>query len=350
MSSLEIYKNKKVLITGNTGFKGSWLSLWLQSLGANVYGYSLPPPTEPNMFNILNLSTKIDTHFDDIKDFASLLYFFKIIDPEIVIHLAAQPIVKESYMNPKLTFETNVMGTINVLESIKRTDGIKAAIIITTDKVYEDKYPYIYKETDKLGANDPYSSSKACAEIVTDSYRRAFFKSKNIQVATARAGNILGGGDWAVRIIPETIKKLQRGEKATTYMPEAVRPWQFIMDPLYGYLLLGSKLLEGPKYSDAWNFGPPETNYLTVEELIKKIIRYWGSGDYITIDSDKTMPESELLKLDCEKSKKLLGWKGKYSIDETLEKTVLWYKNYYSGKTNMYKYTLSQIKEYDSIR
>lgn len=344
--SLDIYKNKTVFITGNTGFKGSWLSTWLIKLGAKVIGYSLDIPTEPSMFKILKLEDKIRNIYGDIIDEKRLVNMLDFYQPEIIFHLAAQPIVKRSYREPKLTFETNVMGTLNVLEAIRKIESVKVAVMITTDKVYKDKYPHVYSEFHPLGGNDPYSSSKACAELVINSYRNSFLSPK-VNVASTRAGNIIGGGDWAKRLVPVCIEKILHEEKIPLYAPNAVRPWQYILEPLYGYLLLGAKMYSSNKFNEAWNFGPPLENCITVEELTKKIIRNWGIGSYEIIEPNRSMPESQHLRLDCRKAINNLGWTPKYNIEKMIEKTVSWYKEFYNNNSNMYKYTVNEIEEYE---
>ncbi len=352
MNPLDVYKGKSVLITGNTGFCGSWLSIWLKKLGAKVSGYSLHPPTQPNMFEALKLENEIPTVFGDIRDENILALTLDYVKPEFVFHLAAQPIVKDSYRKPKETFETNTMGTLNVLEAIRETPSVKVAVMITTDKVYEDKYPYVYSENNQLGGNDPYSASKACAEHVIATYRHSYL-STNVMVASARAGNIIGGGDWAERIVPISIKSIVAGEKIPIYAPNSTRPWQHVLEPLYGYLLLGAKMYQGFELDEAWNFGPELESCITVENLVKKIIKYWGSGEYTITNPDKTMPESMYLRLNCNKAKKLLGWKPKYSVDEAVKETVSWYKEYYHGYNDyhrLYDFTVKQIEKYEEYK
>lgn len=344
MSNLDIYRNKTVLVTGNTGFKGSWLTLWLHKLGANVVGYALQPPTKPSMFKLLKLKNKIEDLRSDVRWEIMLGSIFEKYKPEIVFHLAAQPIMRKSIREPLLTFETNTMGTINVLESVRNSESVKALVAITSDKCYEnDPKPGGYCELDRLGGDDPYSASKACAELAINAYR----KSYDMNVASTRAGNILGGGDWGEdRLLPDCIRQLSSNQKIIIRNPTHLRPWQYVLDPLYGYLLLGSKLLaEGRKYSQAWNFGPSKENYINVEQLVQKTIKYWGSGEYSIVPNPK-IPESHLLTLNCTKSNEILGWKPKYNIDETLEETILWYKKFYYDKENLYEFTLSQIKKY----
>ena len=323
-------------------------------LGAKVMGASIEPPSEPNMFNTLNLndfkfslSKNIITYNVDINDypFGHLVHG---TNPEIIFHLAAQPIMRKSLRHPVYTFYTNLMGTVRVLEEARKTESVKAVVSITSDKCYENNpKPEGYSETDRLGGDDPYSASKACAELAINAYRESY----GLNVASCRAGNILGGGDWGEdRLLPDCITKLSSGQKITIRNPSHLRPWQYVLDPLYGYLLLGTKLLIDkkylvqPKYAQAWNFGPLEENYINVEELVQKTIKYWGSGEYEIVPNPE-ISESQFLRLNCEKSNNLLGWKPKYNIDETLEKTISWYKNFYDKK-DMYEFSLKQIKEY----
>ena len=294
------------------------------------------------MFESLNLENKVTSTYGDIRDIDALNFRFERFKPEIVFHLAAQPIMRKSIKEPILTFSTNLMGTVNVLEVARNSPSVKAVVAITSDKCYEnDPKPSGYVETDRLGGDDPYSASKACAELAIAAYR----KSYSLNVASTRAGNILGGGDWGEnRLLPDCITKLSSGQKITIRNPSHLRPWQYVLDPLYGYLLLGSKLLESKEYAQAWNFGPPEENYINVEELVQKTIKYWGSGEYEIVPNPE-ISESQFLRLNCEKSNNLLGWKPKYNIDKTLEKTISWYKNFYDKK-DMYEFSLNQIKEY----
>lgn len=333
-----IYEDKKVFITGHTGFKGSWLSLWLNQLNAKVTGYSLEPPTDPNHHELLNLN--IDSNINDIRDLSSLTKALKKSRAEIVFHLAAQPLVKESYANPIFTYETNVIGTLNVLEACKNVPSVKAIVIITTDKCYENvEKEEGYKESDRLGGYDPYSSSKACAEILVSSYRSSYFnlnefkKEHSTLVATARAGNIIGGGDWAKdRLIPDVIKSTINRQTTHIRNPYYVRPWQYVLDPLSGYLLLGWKLMEGKKeFACAWNFGPEEQDFKTVEQVVKNAQEHWSDIQYETPKTNIKFHETKILKLDCTKAKNNLKWQNITNFKETLGNTIRWYKNYYNS-------------------
>ena len=352
----KIYKNRKVLITGHTGFKGSWLSLWLTELGAKVIGYSLEPPTKPNLFEATNLKDKITHIIGDVRDEEYLTSVFEEKQPEFVFHMAAQPLVRLSYKEPKLTYETNVMGTVNVLEAVRKTNSIGVCVVITSDKCYENKeWVYGYRETDPMGGYDPYSSSKGCAELVTAAYRRSFFNpddcvgNHGVALSSVRAGNVIGGGDWGDdRIIPDAIRALSQKNAVVIRNPLATRPWQYILEPLTGYLLLGASMYRGgARYNGAWNFGPSDESITTVEELIKLVIEHWGNGNY-AIDTSNHPHEAGLLKLDTSKARTLLGWKPIYDICDVVDKTINWYKNFYEGmkEEELHKLMVGEIWEY----
>ena len=318
-----IYKDKTVLVTGDTGFKGSWLAIWLRELGANVIGYSLNPGTEDDNYVVCGLAKKI-THIDgDIRDQHSLKSVFDKYKPDIIFHLAAQSLVLESYNDPVETYNTNVMGTVNILEVIRYIDSVRAVVVVTTDKCYENREcDYGYRETDRLGGKDPYSASKAACEIVINSYLQSFFNFENtVSVASARAGNIIGGGDWAEnRIIPDCIRSLRRDEPIVVRNPQAVRPWQYILDPLSGYLKLGACLYkDGKEYSGAWNFGPKDT--ITVKGLVEEVIDKWGQGELSISDQSSQNLEANLLYLDISKALDELGWEPKLDFYEALTAT-----------------------------
>jgi CDP-glucose 4,6-dehydratase len=351
---VDTYKGKKVLITGHTGFKGSWLALWLESLGAEVIGFSLDPPTEPSLFQVLGLSDRITDIRGDIQDCNN---FFKIIKkhrPEFIFHLAAQPLVRHSYKDPLGTLRINVLGTANVLESIRLSRYPATCVCITSDKCYENQeIDYAYKENDPLGGFDPYSASKGAAEIVIASYRKSYFsegkQNSFVSLASARAGNIIGGGDWAEdRIIPDCIRAIVQGEPVEIRNPHAIRPWQFILDPLFGYLFLASKMKESPEvYAEAWNFGPNSSNAIDVQTLTEKILREWGGGTWKGVAQKDNAPhEACYLKLDITKSTTMLGWKPVYNVDDAIRNTIKWYKQFYSGEEEMGKFSLKQIRKY----
>lgn len=344
----KIYKDKKVLITGHTGFKGSWLTLWLKELGADVLGYSLEPPTKPNLFTVLELEKEINHIIGDIHDGEKVYKVFQEFKPEIVFHLAAQPLVRLSYKEPKLTYETNIIGTVNLYECIRKVKGVKAVITITTDKCYENKeWVYGYRENDPMGGFDPYSSSKGCVELITSAYRNSYFQDMGIAISSVRAGNVIGGGDWADdRLIPDCVRSLSQDKEIVIRNPLAIRPWQHVLEPLSGYLWLGALMLQDKeKYSSGWNFGPNDEDVLTVEEVIKEVISDWGRGSY-TIDKSNHPHEAKLLRLDISKARYELKWTPVYNVYEAIEKSIKWYKAYYKGKTEMKDFTIDQINEY----
>jgi CDP-glucose 4,6-dehydratase len=353
---LDVFQNKKILITGHTGFKGSWLSLWLKALGAQVTGYSLEPPSQPSNFEACGLEKEIIHIHGDIRDFKHLSAVFNKFMPEIVFHLAAQPLVRLSYKEPRLTYETNVMGTVNVLEACRNTESVRVIVNVTSDKCYENKeWVWGYRETDPVGGRDPYSSSKGCAELVTSAYLKSFFapeeltKKHRIALASVRAGNVIGGGDWGKdRLVPDCMRALSLGEEIQIRYPLAVRPWQHVLDLLGGYLLLASKLwLDGQKYAGSWNFGPTDGAYFNVEEVTKTICGLWGNGCYY-VGNQPNPHEAHWLKLDCSKAITAMGWRPRYSVKEALEKTVGWYKEFYQGRSTaeMMAFNLRQIKDY----
>lgn len=338
----DFFKNKKVLITGHTGFKGSWLSRILLNWGANITGIALRPNTMPNLFNLIKIKTNIKNYFCDIRDFKKVKEIFLEEKPEILFHLAAQPLVRDSYDDPLYTFETNIIGTANILEAVKEVGGVKSAVIITTDKVYEEKESTsYYKETDKLGGYDPYSSSKAGAELVVSSYIRSFFNPKDYGkkhktlIASARSGNVIGGGDWQKdRIVPDIVRAVfEKKEKLIIRNPKSIRPWQYVLENLEGYLLLAKKLYEGNKnFSGAWNFGPSATeNCLTVEGLASRAFEILKKGSY-TVKRDFTKHEAGIVRLSINKAKKKLKWKPIVDINKTLEAALTWYRNFYEGE------------------
>jgi CDP-glucose 4,6-dehydratase len=364
-----IYNSKKVLITGHTGFKGSWLAIWLKELGADIIGYALEPPSKPNNFEATRLQEKITYIHGDIRNLDRLLETFKKYQPEFVFHLAAQPIVRLSYEEPKLTFDTNVGGTINIFEAVRKTPSVKVLVNITSDKCYENKeWNWGYRENDPLGGHDPYSASKGCAELVFSAYLKSFFSQKNfgdtttnsspltlhvsfIGAASARAGNVIGGGDWgADRLVPDCIRAISCGQKIGIRSPHAVRPWQHVLEPLSGYLLLGAALWQDPqKHSGAWNFGPDDSSHLTVAAMADRLIKYWGSGTWEDIfNPTKALHEAKLLKLNCDKAHTILNWHSVLTIDECLQMTAEWYKIFYAGSSHeaTYKFCTQQIAEY----
>lgn len=331
-----IYNDKKVLLTGHTGFKGSWLSLWLQELGAKVIGYSLAPDTKPNHFELLNLD--MISVIGDIRNRDQLNKVFAEHQPDIVFHLAAQPLVRYSYDNPHETFESNVMGTINIFEAVKKTPSVKAIVNITSDKCYDNKeWVWGYRENDPMGGYDPYSASKGCAELVTRSYQNSFFnkatygKNHNTLLASVRAGNVIGGGDWARdRLIPDIVKATHKNEKVVIRNPHATRPWQHVLDPLSGYLLIGQKLLEGNvACAEGWNFGPSDEGALTVGQVITKAKGCWDKIDYQIQEDSNNPHEAGYLKLDCSKAHIKLCWDSVWDSQTVIKRTMEWYRQFY---------------------
>ena len=345
-----IYTVKRVLLTGHTGFKGSWLAFWLSQMGADVLGYALEPNTNPNHFSMLDLP--IESVIGDIRDIEHLTRVFDRFQPEIVFHLAAQPLVRLSYSEPVETFQTNVIGTVNIFEACRRTSSIKAVINITSDKCYENReWVWGYRENDPMGGYDPYSASKGCSELLTSAYRNSFFnldeygRKHNTLVASVRAGNVIGGGDWAKdRIITDLMEAVSQGKKLYIRNSLATRPWQHVLEPLSGYLLLGQKLLEGKKeFAEAWNFGPNDDGAISVVQMVQKMQKIWDKIDY-EVDQDKNNPhEAGLLKLDCSKARIKLNWKNIWNSDITFAKIAKWYQRYYE---NQQVITENQLKEY----
>jgi len=351
------FKGKRVLITGHTGFKGAWLSLLLNKLGAHVSGYALNPPTIPNLYNLVYPEKFIESCIADISNFEELKRFIEKIQPEIIIHLAAQSLVKASYKDPRFTYQTNVMGTVNLLEAARDINGIRVILNVTTDKCYQNReWVWGYREDDVLGGHDPYSNSKACSELITAAYRNAFFnadeKDKNeIFVATARSGNIFGGGDWSQdRLVPDFIRSMQMEEDVVIRNPDSTRPWQFILDSLFGYLTLVEKLYtEGQDYAESWNFGPGDSHNKTVGWIVAELCKNWGGKASYKIEGTHNEHEAKFLKLDSSKAKSRLDWSNVYSLEEGLNKTVEWYRSYLYGK-NVRELCEFQIDEFIKIK
>ncbi len=347
-----VWKDRRVFLTGHTGFKGGWLSLWLLKLGARITGYSLPPPTKPSFFEVTNLPKHMESVEGDIRDYEHLLKSFQESKPEVVFHLAAQPLVRYSYQEPLLTYATNVMGTAHILEAARKSSSVKAVIIITTDKCYENKeWIWPYRENDRLGGRDPYSNSKACAELVTSAYRASFFEDTNVGIASVRAGNVIGGGDWAKdRLIPDLFRAVEKAEALELRYPKAVRPWQHVLEPLHGYLLTAESLLEDKMFAEGWNFGPSNSEMWTVEEIIKKATEFWGPSARYKIHPEahtKThLHESGLLRLDSSKAQSLLRWEAKWGIERSLQETLVWYKKYLEVSTNLFDFSSQQVDAY----
>ncbi len=347
-----IYKNKKVLLTGDTGFKGSWLAVWLKELGAEVFGYALPPQREEDNFVKCKLNEKIHHLDGDIRDLNKLINYFDKTQPDIAFHLAAQPIVLESYKNPHYTFETNIMGTVNFFEAVRKTKSIKAALNITSDKCYQNnEWVWGYRENDPMGGKDPYSASKGCSELVANSYIHSFFADNaHCAIASARAGNVIGGGDWAeYRIVPDFFRALKKSESLIIRNPEAVRPWQHVLEPLSGYLLLASKLYhEGNKFSGGWNFGPLDQAHYKVSELINHILKYYGKGTVVFDETSEKLHEANMLKLDISKATYNLKWQPVLTFEELIKFTVDGYAVEFSGD-NIYEKRKQQISDYINL-
>ncbi len=349
-----LYNGKVVLVTGHTGFKGSWLSIWLTMLGAKVIGYSLEPYSKRGNYKASNLEKHL---YADIKgDIRDGEYLEKVIEkykPEVIFHLAAQALVKTAYTNPKYTYETNVIGSLNILEAVRKFDFIKTVIMITSDKCYENiEQIWGYKETDRMGGYDPYSSSKGCAELMISSYRNSYFNPKDYSkhgkaIVSVRAGNVIGGGDWSDnRLIPDCIRFIEEGKDIEIRSPNATRPWEHVLEPLSGYLKVGQKLMENPvEYSTSFNFGPHISANKTVFEVVNKLVQYYGKGKVIDVSDSKNVHENTLLNLDVTKAYVMLNWEAKWGLQEAIEKTVDWYKEALKGK-DMYDFCIKQIEEH----
>jgi CDP-glucose 4,6-dehydratase len=354
MESVEMntgfWKNKKVLVTGHTGFKGSWLSLWLQSLGANVIGYALAPPSNPSMFEVANVAEGMISLEGDVRNTEQVQAAVEQYQPEIVIHMAAQALVRYSYQNPVETYATNVMGTVNVLEAVRQISSVKAVVIITSDKCYENReWVWGYREDEAMGGYDPYSNSKGCAELVTSAYRQSFFNTagRTVAVASARAGNVIGGGDWAAdRLIPDMVRAVTEGRSVKIRHPYAVRPWQHVLEPLSGYLLLAEKLYEqGSGYAESWNFGPSEDDAKPVQWIVEHFTTLWDDEASWELDRSEHPHEAHYLKLDCSKARMRLHWKPRWAFSQSLENITAWYKAHREGK-DMRDFSLKQIAAY----
>lgn len=348
MIDVNFWKNKKVLITGHTGFKGSWLTMWLHYLGAEVKGYALLPPTTPNLYDEAKINDLVESDIGDIRDIHKLKESITKFNPEIIIHMAAQPLVRYSYENPVETYETNVLGSVNLLEVAKNLQSLRVLINVTTDKCYENKeWEWGYRENEAMGGYDPYSSSKGCAELVTAAYRQSFYEKNNKALSTARAGNVIGGGDWAKdRLIPDILKSFQKKEKVLIRNPIATRPWQHVLEPLSGYLILAQKMFEEPKeYSSAWNFGPKDDGVSSVKYIVEELSKQWSDDASWGVDETSQFHEANLLKLDISKANNILNWSPKWSLELTIEKIIQWHKAWLNNE-NTYDNCLNQIKEY----
>jgi CDP-glucose 4,6-dehydratase len=354
--SPSFWNGKRVFMTGHTGFKGGWLSLWLISMGAKVTGYALAPNSTPNFFQVVKVGEIMEgSHIGDIRDLQKLQKAMLGARPEIVIHMAAQPLVRISYANPVDTYATNVMGTVHLLESIKALDSVRAVVVVTTDKCYQNEDQELsYREDDPMGGFDPYSSSKGCAELVTNAYRQSYFSPKKfnehrVAVASARAGNVIGGGDWSEdRLIPDAIKAFESGEALIIRNPLATRPWQHVLEPLSGYLVLAQALYQdGAKFDGAWNFGPKDEDARTVEDVINLLIKDWGANTGWQQDQREQPHEARSLRLDCSKAREYLAWTPKWNLESAIKNITDWYHAYQQAK-NMRELSLNQINQYQN--
>ncbi len=351
-----VYQGRRVLVTGHTGFKGSWLTLWLAELGANVYGYALEPPTSPNLFEEAHVPSALARHeIGDVRDCSHLQSYLSEVKPDIVFHLAAQPLVRLSYEEPLATYATNVMGTVHLLEAVRHVDSVRVCQVITSDKCYENREcVYAYRENDPMGGYDPYSNSKGCAELVVSSYRQSFFhpdkiSEHGVSLSSVRAGNVIGGGDWAEnRIIPDCIRALSRGEPIQVRNQHAIRPWQHVLEPLSGYLWLAAKQYQEPGcYEEGWNFGPMGTCDMNVRQIVELIVNAWGNGSWQAQNTTiHVFHEAKFLKLDVTKANTLLSWSPVCSVPESVADTVIWYRLYQDKGSDMKSFTLGQIRSY----
>lgn len=347
MINAGFWKGKRVYLTGHTGFKGSWLSLWLHSLGATVRGYALRPPTNPSLYEGANVLDMIDSEIGDIRNLDQLRKSMVEFNPDILIHMAAQPLVRLSYNEPLDTYDTNVMGTAKVFEAARACPNLRSIVSVTTDKCYENKeWIWGYRENEAMGGYDPYSSSKGCAELITSAYRRSFMQEKGVGLASARAGNVIGGGDWADdRLIPDILRAFEKNNAVVVRNPLSTRPWQHVLEPLSGYLVLAQKLYEDPeKYAEGWNFGPYDEDAKPVEWILNQMVKQWPNSSW-ELDSDNHPHEAGYLKLDIAKAKSELNWQPTWNLDQTLEKIIKWHLAWIS-KEDMQSLCLEEINEY----
>jgi CDP-glucose 4,6-dehydratase len=353
----DFWQGRRVFLTGHTGFKGSWLSLWLQELGAEVTGYSLPPPTKPSLFEEAKVAGGMTSIIGDICDLKSLTQAMSRSRPEVIIHMAAQSLVRASYVEPIETYRINVLGTVSVLDAARSIAGVSAIVNVTTDKCYENReWPWAYRESDQLGGYDPYSSSKACSEIVSAAYRSSFFNPEEyvqhgVALASARAGNVVGGGDWARdRLIPDVLSAFEAGEPVRVRNPEAVRPWQHVLEPLSGYLTLAERLYhEGPRYSCAWNFGPAEQDARSVRWIVEMMANFWGNGAQWALDDNQHPHEATYLKLDTSQARTALNWHPVLDLQHTLEWVVDWAQAH-REKRDLRQFSINQIRQYQRLQ
>ncbi|HPF58170.1 MAG TPA: CDP-glucose 4,6-dehydratase [Candidatus Competibacteraceae bacterium] len=351
----DFWQGRRVLVTGHTGFKGGWLCLWLQRLGAKVTGYALTPPTQPSLFETARIGKGMHSILGDIRDFDALRAAVAACRPEVIFHLAAQPLVVSSYQQPVVTYATNVMGTVHLLEAVHQIGNVRAVVNVTSDKCYANReWLWGYRENEPMGGDDPYSSSKGCAELVTAAYRASFFSPADyaqhgVALASARAGNVIGGGDWAAhRLIPDLIRAFQTGRAVPIRCPEAVRPWQHVLEPLSGYLTLAERLfIEGPAFAEGWNFGPAEADARPVQWLVDRLAVLWGNGATWKLDEEPHPHEAHYLKLDCAKTQTHLGWTPRWNLEEALAKAIEWYQSFFNH-VDMQQLSLHQLAEFEA--
>ncbi|MRR57001.1 MAG: CDP-glucose 4,6-dehydratase [Deltaproteobacteria bacterium] len=344
--------DKSVFVTGHTGFKGGWLSLWLKLMGASVVGYALEPAHHPCLFHQARVGHEMNSVLADVRDADKLRQAMAESSPELAFHFAAQPLVRASYKNPSETYATNVMGTVNFLEAVRQTPSIRVAIVVTSDKCYENlESQRGYREEDAMGGSDPYSSSKGCAELVATSYQRSFFNDSRVALATVRAGNVIGGGDWAAdRLMPDLVRAFSAGEALKLRYPRAVRPWQHVLEPLRGYLMLAERLWnEGNAYSGGWNFGPSQEDARPVLDVVRTSAKLWGDGAEWRVDAADSPREANLLRLDCTRANRFLGWTPAMRLEDTLEWTIAWYRACIAGDIDMRRFTEEQLKRYETL-
>lgn len=346
---IDFWKGKRVFLTGHTGFKGSWLSLWLQMMGADVKGFSLNPITTPNLFTIAKVKENMESEIGDIRDLNKISESMVNFNPDILIHMAAQPLVRLSYQQPVETYSTNVMGTVNVLEAARKCTNLKSIVSVTTDKCYENKeWEWGYRESEPMGGSDPYSSSKGCAELVTSAYKRSFFNSiDTASIASARAGNVIGGGDWSEdRLIPDILRAFENKEPVLIRNPYSTRPWQHVLEPLSGYLILAQHLyLFGDEFAEGWNFGPKDEDCKSVNWILDKLVTSWGDGVSWRLDQNINPNEAKFLKLDCSKALNRLKWKPKWNLEYSLSLIIDWHKSYLANK-DMQQECIKEINNY----
>lgn len=342
------WQGRRVFVSGHTGFKGSWLCLWLQAMGAEVHGYALAPATDPALFEVAGVARGMQSTLGDVRDYAALSAALSAARPEIVLHLAAQPLVPLSYAEPVATFATNAMGSVHLLEACRHVKGLQAVVVVSSDKCYENReWLWGYRETDPMGGHDPYSASKGCTELIVSSYRRAFLAPAGIPVASARAGNVIGGGDWtASRLVPDVLAAFAAGTPVTLRSPGAIRPWQHVLEPLAGYLLLAQRLVEGGEtFAEGWNFGPDDSDARSVAWVVERLAAGWGPDARWEVAATPQVHEAHTLRLDCSKARSLLGWQARWPADEAVARSLAWYQAWRAG-ADMHAYTLAEISDF----